>query len=101
MDNSNIDRLFARAALAFFKDWVNHPHIKRPALWPNRNATGWYRYNARDFVVLRAQAGSVLAVYRIRPSNGTLRRLFNYPMTLNTEPGPSNPLYQKIRENKT
>jgi hypothetical protein len=89
--------LLERAGFAYFRDRFRYPRVNHPKAWPDYDASGQYRYNARDYVVLRSARDGVLAVYRIRPSNGCLRRLHNYPLVLIHRPkGPGDALYRKV-----
>ena len=87
--------LIYRAVVAFFKDQIK---LSESALWPTKEDSAVYRYNAREYVVLRAAPGEpkALAVYRIRPSNSHLRRVFNYPPSLDLEPEKAGALYRKL-----
>lgn len=104
-----MNNLLDRAAFAFFKDWVKNPLVSRANAWPNKDTSGIYHLqppyisrkgnpSGRDYVVLKSADRTVLAVYRIRPYNGTLRRLFHYPLALNQEPARNNRFYKKVEE---
>lgn len=91
MNNHN---LIYRAVMAFFEDRSKYRQVSGE--WPAQEHSGVYRYNAREYVVLRAREDKALAVFRVRPSNGYLRRLFNYPPALDSEPEKAGPLYKKM-----
>jgi hypothetical protein len=85
--------LAIRAVVAFFKDRLKYSRIAHAPIWPHYQNSGRFRYNARDYFVLRGPQYEVLAVYRIRPSNGCLRRIFNYPVALTQAPRPGDLMY--------
>ncbi|HET9363954.1 MAG TPA: hypothetical protein VFP71_03105, partial [Candidatus Angelobacter sp.] len=71
-----------------------------PRYWPDYEKSGVFQFNMRDYLILRGPANQLLAVYRIRPVDGTLRRLFNYPLALQHPPEKAGPFYQrkKVKE---
>ena len=46
--------------------------------WPPTQASGFFALDGLGYVVLQV-CGTVLAVHRVRPDNGVLRRLKRWP----------------------
>ena len=88
--------ILERAAFAYFRHrYKRSPYDKLPSYWPDYDHSGVFVYNMRDYVILRGPADQLLAVFRIRPSNGTLRRVFLYPNALNRPPEKPGPFYHR------
>ena len=93
--------ILERAFFAYARDrYKRAPFDQVPSYWPDYEKSGIFQYNARDYCVLRGPLDQLLAVYRIRPATGTLRRLFNYPLALASPPEKAGQFYRrkKVKE---